>query len=837
MFPLLTRLIRRLCWLGRTVSLVLWSVLPVHANTDTGIIFNTDVMDVDDRQNIDLSRFSRSGFIMPGIYTMTLWLNHQELSEREVSFYPPDDDAEGSAACLSPELVELLGLRAEITHALTWWHQGQCLDTRSLDRMTVHGDLSTSSLYLSIPQAYLEYSSPNWDPPSRWDDGIPGGLFDYSLNAQTIAQESSDRSESLTGYGTVGSNLGAWRLRADWQARTGDAYATQLDWSRYYAYRALPDLQASMVLGEDYLDSRFFGSFRYAGVNLKSDDNMLPPNLRGYAPEVTGVARTNAKVTVSQQGRVVYEAQVPPGPFRIQDITNAVSGQLDVKVTEQDGSVQSFQVNTANVPYLTRPGRVRYSLTAGRPMDADHHVQEGVFATGEFSWGISNGWSLYGGGIGSERYKAFSLGMGRDLLALGSVGLSATQSYASLTQKGTLSGQSYQASYSKNFDTIGSNITFAGYRFSEESFMDMSDYLDASNNDANSVNSRHKEMYTASFSQQVRSLGLSANFNYNHQTYWDQPDEDRYGLSLSWYFDLAKVKRISTSLSAYRTRSSNGNNDDDMVYLSLSVPWSHGGTVSYNSTIGENPTNTVGYYRRLDDNNNYQLQAGSSSGGATLSGYYSHLGDMADVNVNASYQDNLYSSLGISLTGGATLTAEGGGLHRINQPGGTRLMVGTRGVSGVPVRGNGAIVHTNMLGKAIIPDVNNYYRNKASIDLNTLDDNVEATRSVVQATLTEGAIGYRRFDVLSGEKAMVDLHLEDGSAPPFGAIVLNSNGQETGIVGDGGSVYLSGIKADEEMTVHWGGKTQCVVTPKAPQPEASASVLSCRPFSDSADDR
>ncbi|WP_157699308.1 fimbria/pilus outer membrane usher protein, partial [Serratia marcescens] len=48
------------------------------------------------------------------------------------------------------------------------------------------------------------------------------------------------------------------------------------------------------------------------------DDNMLPPNLRGYAPEVTGVAKTNAKVTISQQGRVLYETTVAAGPFRIQ---------------------------------------------------------------------------------------------------------------------------------------------------------------------------------------------------------------------------------------------------------------------------------------------------------------------------------------------------------------------------------------------------------------------------------------------------------------------------------------------------------------------------------------
>ncbi|WP_268580354.1 fimbria/pilus outer membrane usher protein, partial [Escherichia coli] len=136
----------------------------------------------------------------------------------------------------------------------------------------------------------------------------------------------------------------------------------QFDWSRYYAYRAIPALRSRLTMGEDYLNSDIFDSLRFTGVSLRSDDSMLPPNLRGYAPEVTGVAKTNAKVVVSQQGRVLYETQVAAGPFRIQDINDAVSGELDVRVEEQDGSVQAFKMNTANIPYLTRPGTVRYKL-------------------------------------------------------------------------------------------------------------------------------------------------------------------------------------------------------------------------------------------------------------------------------------------------------------------------------------------------------------------------------------------------------------------------------------------------------------------------------------------
>lgn len=83
---------------------------------------------------------------------------------------------------------------------------------------------------------------------------------------------------------------------------------------------------------------------------------------------------------------MIYETQVATGQFRIQDINDAVSGELDVRVEEQDGSVQAFTMNTASIPYLTRPGSVRYKFAAGRPSDWQHRTNGPLFGTGEFSW-------------------------------------------------------------------------------------------------------------------------------------------------------------------------------------------------------------------------------------------------------------------------------------------------------------------------------------------------------------------------------------------------------------------------------------------------------------------
>lgn len=489
-------------------------------------------------------------------------------------------------------------------------------------------------------------------------------------------------------------------------------------------------------------------------------------------------------------------------------------------------------MNTATIPYLTRPGSMRFKLASGKPSDFQHHSRGPMFGTGEFSWGVSNGWSLYGGALVGGDYNALSLGLGRDLMALGALSFDATQSRARLPQAdGTLSGGSYRLSYSKNFDEYDSQVTFAGYRFSQEDFMSMSEYLDARYYGTRTGNG--KEMYTVTFNKHFRDWGLSTYLNYSHETFWDRPANDRYNLTLSSYFDIGSFRNVSLSLAAYRNKY-NGVNDDG-GYLSLSLPWGNSGSVGYSATVSRSDvTHQANYYDRLDEHNNYSMSAGSSRNGSSLSGYYNHEGDMARMSANASYQERRHSAVGLSLQGGATMTMEGGALHRAGMAGGTRMLIDTNGVADVPVRGYGRTSNTNAWGKAVIGDVNSYYRNKASIDLNKLGDNAEATTSVVQATLTEGAIGYRKFDVIAGEKAMAIIKLADGGEPPFGATVMNTRKQETGIVNDGGSVYLSGINAGDTMTVHWAGNAQCEVRMPTLLPEEmlmNSLLLPCHPLS------
>ncbi|HAL0751889.1 TPA: PapC/FimD family outer membrane usher protein, partial [Escherichia coli] len=101
--------------------------------------FNTDVLDAADRQNIDFSRFSQAGYIMPGQYQMEIMVNDQGISPSAfpVTFLePPVSGQDGKKplpqACLTPEMVSRMGLTAASQEKVTYWNNGQCADLSQL---------------------------------------------------------------------------------------------------------------------------------------------------------------------------------------------------------------------------------------------------------------------------------------------------------------------------------------------------------------------------------------------------------------------------------------------------------------------------------------------------------------------------------------------------------------------------------------------------------------------------------------------------------------------------------------------------------------------------------
>lgn len=802
--------------------------------------FNTDVLDAEDMQNVDMSQFATAGYVPPGHYVLTVFVNGQRLgAPRDIDVFVQREPEQTAlqTTCIPADILDLLGLKASAKDKVSTSPDGQCLDLSALTGVQIHIELATLSLKITIPQSWVEYHDPYWIPPALWEEGISGAFIDYSANVSATEENKGDNQVYLSTNGTAGINLSAWRFRGDYNATYQKRHGHNsqethnFDFSRLYAFTSLKNIASILTVGENYFYSDVFESWQYSGIALESDDRMLPPKLVGYAPEIIGIADTNATVIVRSKDRVVLETTVPPGPFRIQTLDSGIRGVLDVTVREENGDEKKFTINTASLPYLTRPGRFVYKLVAGKTRYDGHNLTGKPVVGGELSYGLSNEWSLYGGSQLNSDYQTVAMGIGRDLFSFGALSVDITQSVAHLTHE-TLKGRSYRVNYSKSFNDLRTDITFAGYRFADRDYRTLSQFMDE---DRTGYLSRApKENYQIYLNKYFDNFDISLNYQYS--TYWEDNPQTQYGVYANTRISLPGMSQqdATLTLSATRTERDNGYNDD-AINLYLSVPFYTGHSLtfseSYSRSGGSNQYNHNVGYSGYDESDNYSLNVGYNHGKnmdnqSSVSGYYSRDLSQANISANASYVPQQYRSIGASINSGITATSHGVSLHR-SANGDTRLMIETPGVSGVPL--DNGVIKTNRFGLAVIPNINSYRKSTASINTSKLPDNLETLESTTDITLTKGAIGYRTLSVMKGEKIFAIISLSNSKNPPFGASVRNVDNRELGIVGDEGVTWLVGVSPQEKLSVYWGGQPQCeLVLPENLDTTASMLLLPCQ---------
>lgn len=802
---------KKKCSFISTVILCLIAVDSARADGDT-IEFETRALELRDNNNINLNDFSRPDYIPEGIYPLALKVNDRTITSDSFNVINIDGK---SQICFTPRTIEQFGFKeTPLAELIKRAAPGKinCLLIAGYKGITVRIDRGKSELLVSIPQALLKYSDPDWTPPSQWDDGIPGVLMDYTLSGNKYQGRNTSNS-AFSSYGTIGANYQEWRLRSNYQTSLySSGYGNdqrKFTTTAVYAARALKEAGANLTIGKSYLQSDIFDAIDYSGVAIVSDDRMLPPALRGYAPQLTGVANSNARVTVTRGDSIIYEKMVPPGEFVIQDLTDATSGQLKMTIREENGEERVSTIETSNVPFLTRSGHVRYKGMVGRMNQTNGSIKP-LLATGEGSVGVYSGGSVFGGVLlTDENYYALNGGVGYDMNALGALSVDVTHASSQLEHQ-TLKGESYRFNYSKVFDSIDSQITFAGYRFSQKNFLSLDNFV--AMKVSPDFTSTNKESYNLVASKSFSNLGLSVNAIYNRQTYWqDVSDSNSYGLSVAKSFDLAGLKNVSAYVSLNRTEYktsfvSQQQKNNNSVYLSLSIPL---GSQSYISTAMRTNNGSLSpsatYTNNSDPRNTWSI--GSSSSGSfsksSLNGNLMQNRDAYAATLNTSIGNNDYY-LGGSIKSGITATEHGIAVHRDGYAGNTRLMIDTGGIEGVYVggRGNNNAMPTNANGIAVINNVPDYYRTNYTLDTNLLPDDVESINPNIQMVLTEGAIGYRKLNVYRGIKALLKLTDAQGRAIPFGTSVEDSlERRQVGVVGENGEVYISGVGALAHLTV------------------------------------
>ncbi|WP_216082153.1 fimbrial outer membrane usher protein [Citrobacter sp. MGH 55] len=789
-------------------------------------------------KSLDLDRFNQRDNALPtGDYVLDVYLNNQLIRRQaSIALVKPEGDKTDVQPCLSPELIALSAIRT--TQNVT---PNICLPIDALGpKISWEVDLSSLRLNMVVPQAGLLHSPRGFIPVSEWDAGETALFLRHNTNFyHTENTDSHLRYDYLWSNINAGFNLGLWQVRHQGNLRYADDNQT----GRHYKYNAvatsvqrpLPQLDSIIAFGDNYTNSSLFGNLSFNGVKLSTDQRMWPQGKRGYAPEVRGVATTTARVVVRQQGKVIYETTVAPGAFVINDLYNTRGqGDLTVDVVEANGQVSRFTVPYSAVPDSIRPGNWNYELAMGYVRQ--YYSVENKFIEGVLQRGMSNVLTANMGSRLADNYQAFLAG-GVLATSVGAFGLNTVFSSAHVENNEKQQGWRVEASYSKTF-TTGTNLVLAAYRYSTSGYRDLQDVLGVRRQEKNgtlyysdTLNQRNN--FSATVSQPMGDWGMLS-FTGSTSDYYNNASritQLQLGYSNSWRdisFNISAARQRSTYSSRYFSSVNDRDFDNEnqrkytenTVSLGISIPFDFGSsrsqinldmnrsrdsrtaTVGMSGTTGEKSSTSWALYSGIEHNND----SGDSS---TWGGNIEHRTSVGAFRAYASRGDS-YQQYGLGMSG--TLVAHRGGITAGPYTSDTFALVEAPGARGAEIRnGQGATV--DRFGYAILPSLTPYRYNTISLDSQNMADDVELQGGSKRLVPYAGAISRVTFKTTHGKATLINTTLPDGSQPPMGADVTDSNGEAVGIMGQGGQIYARLAAQSGVLFVKWGktAAQQCQV--------------------------
>ncbi|HBC9821824.1 TPA: fimbrial biogenesis outer membrane usher protein [Escherichia coli] len=776
-----------------------------------------------DGENIDLSVFSHPGGGIEGEQDVSIWVNDNFYTRKKLNFrntgdkgllpdFPPDFFNNLLDAGHRPEqkdgVISSADFMSQTPYSSVTFNQGE------------------GRVDIRVPQAFLGRAAQLRSAPDAWDNGVPALLMDYSLTGN---RNNSDdySSRSLYASARFGLNLGLWRLRT---SGNYSQYLTDSRWAHSrsestsfyntYLERDISALRASLRIGDVSTGGMILDSVSFRGVRLYSNDDMLNSRLRNYAPSIRGFARTQAVVVVTQNGRQVYQTNVPAGPFELNDFSiSGYSGDLVVTVRESDGSEHSFIQPFSTLPEMKREGVSGFELSAGRydNSGSEEYYDAPSFMYGAWSRGFAGGITVFGETLQAEKYQSAGIG---STLSLGRVGAVSADVSVSRAEKydDIHTGQSYGLKYSKSQVDTGTTVTLATYRYSTKDFYSFSDFVSRTEQARYVWENRLKNRMSLSLNQSLGTLG-SVSLSASQQDYWTSGEVNR-SFSLSHSFSWKDVY-FSTTFSMDQMRGrSYGYDNNRQIDFYMSVPLSRllGREEPTSSSVSWSATRTDRQLRQTatlsgsvpETQMRYRVGGNWGNGGAAE-------GQSASLTWNSDFTT---ASLGYTSSGGYRTTdfslsgsavAWGGGVafgsNSVTDNG--AIVVNTSGVSGIGTSAGG---RTTWPGTALISSPQLYTENRIDLRTDGLPDDIVLAETSARTVPSRGAVVVLDYTVYRGGQVVFTLKRPDGSVLPFGTVVsldgMPSGKENTGIVGDEGRVYLAGVPEKGRLTVSSGGK-QC----------------------------
>ena len=793
-----------------------------QANSDAPLEFDAKFLRAAPGQaTATAAHFARANAVLPGSYTVDVFVNDRLVGRETVRFVAAADPKAPAQMCVSRSLLDRIALDTQQEPFATLLQTqpdttAQDCVLKSADWAPVHFDfvLADFELRVRAPQAALLRVPAGTVEMSRWSEGVGAAFLRYRANYYSSHQEGSSSRENADLGLELGANLGRWRLR-----HSGFYSAGQGVTNGYNAYQTslqtdLPTWRSQLVLGDMYTGSDLLDGLPLRGVKLASDERMLPYAQRGFAPEVRGTARSNARLEILQRGNVVYSGTVAPGAFVIDDLYAAsYGGDLQVRLTEDDGSTQEWTVPYAQVSQqLLRPGQTRYEAAIG---DLRFDPQKESFSALHLNWqrGLSNMATASAGLQATRHYQAVALGLGLNT-TIGAFGIDVIQAQTQLPGGLDRSGKSVRMQYSRYVPTTGSNFILAGYRYSSEGFYRLREAYDAWQPvgagllPPGTIGSvyRLRNQLQASLSQELPPGWGNLWLVGSRRQYWQANAQE-----MEWQFGYNnRVGVVSYNLGVQQARSRQAARSQNRVFLSASMPLGEGPKRPYlTSSISRADGQTdgsLGLSGVAGERNewSYAVNALSVNGKGHASAHVGHTGNSAQLNASVGLGPN---SQQYSLGATGALVAHAGGFIASNSLGDSFAIVDAPLAVGARVQG-GVNTQLDSRGQGIVPWLTPYTPNTVAIDPEGMPLDVELDYTSAEVVPRAGSVMHVRFDGhASGRSALLVLTLPNGQALPLGAQVqvLGANNPKAGgTVAQGGNAYVRDLTASGQLQVRWG---------------------------------
>ncbi|MBW3117520.1 fimbria/pilus outer membrane usher protein [Providencia rettgeri] len=706
----------------------------------------------------------------PGRYWVDVQLNHRSVGKRVLNVTEKESDA----LCFSPTWLASIDtyVRRDFYQS-TYRQDDDCYVLSEQPDSTVDFDLSTQTLRLSLPQAGLAKA----DEGLSWGFGNNALRLNYNANANKTTE-----GVDYYGSGSLLANLGEWIAR-------GSASLTQDEQSLsvFTISKAVLALQADLILGKTSVSSGELGGLSTYGMTLSSNAAMRRQT-QGYTPVFSGTATSNARVTLRQGNTVLYSEIVPPGPFRIDDVTVLSGGDVVMSITESDGTTTTQVFPITLMSGQISPGEHEYSVSLG-VIDNDNPDGTPTGGLGAFSYGYGlESMSVRVGALVGSQFTGVTGEVTSQLGPFGSISaaLSGTQSRY---DEGNRQGQKTTLTFAKTFD-IGTSFRLA-YNQLSEAYDTLGEYNDLAY-ESLKRRQRLKEDITIGVSQ---PLWQGATFSVNgwQRRYW-QRDDKQQGLTGNLSTRIGQVS-VSLAGSYYKT----GRDNQYSFSTSVSVPFSvferdfttyasmSGGKTGGNSySAGASTSLTDRWSMAVNEN-----WGGDGNLGAQTSVWTAYDGRLAQLSGQMTRTDN--GTLGSGSINGSVmyLPADNSLLFGKNISD-TVAVVHVPDGAGVTMLGG--LDKADRNGNLMVP-LSSYQVNTLSIEASSLPSDMELSVTSKKIKPTGGSVTYVPFEGMSVRRYLLQVRRPNGQFIPAGEWAYAESGAPLGFVSHNGVILINAVDA------------------------------------------